>query len=208
MILVDRIAVFGISRSGKDYTIEGAVDRLTAAGKRYCHLSMIGTVHDLLKGRKLREMSKMDKLALMDRVHMEMDSISLMCSTIVDEHYCFPGTYGGKVIHTDYTEEKLPFREFYDEDLESTYEIVFDESELKKYRLVVFLDIDPEVVLERFRTSEGCKHNDYITLKDVKNWILFEKSNLRLLCRKYGIPFFTLNDPTTSSADLVRIIHD
>ena len=112
MILVDRIAVFGISRSGKDYTIEGAVDRLTAAGKRYCHLSMIGTVHDLLKGRKLREMSKMDKLALMDRVHMEMDSISLMCSTIVDEHYCFPGTYGGKVIHTDYTEEKLPFREF------------------------------------------------------------------------------------------------
>ena len=204
---MDRIAVFGISRSGKDYTIEGAVERLIGEGKRYRHLSIIGTVHKLLNGKKLCNMSEMEKRALMDKVHMEMDSLSLMSSTIVDEHYCFPGTYGGKVIHTDYTDEKLPFREFYDEDLESTYEIVFDESELKKYRLVVFLDIDPEVVLERFRTSEGCKHNDYITLKDVKNWILFEKSNLRLLCRKYGIPFFTLNDPTTSSADLVRIIH-
>ena len=206
MIYVDRIAVFGISRSGKDYTIEGAVGRLAKEGKRYRHLSMIGTVHKLLDGRKLRDMEEMDKRALMNKVHMDMDSVSLMSSTIVGEHYCFPGTYGGKVIHTDYTEEKLPFREFYDEDLESAYEIVFDESELKKYRIVVFLDIDPEVVLERFRTSEGCKHNDYITLKDVKNWILFEKSNLRLLCRKYGIPFFTLNDPSTTSEDLARII--
>lgn len=203
---LDRIAVFGISRSGKDYTINGAVEKLSAMGLRYRHLSMIGTVNSLRGERKLSQMAEMEKLALMEKVHFEMDSASVMSNTIVDEHYCFPGTYGGKVIHTGYVDEKLPYREYYDEELETPYEVVFDESELVKYRIVVFLDIDPEIILERFRTSEGCKRNDYITLKDVSNWILFEKTGIRNLCRKHSIPFYTLKDLATTSADLVGII--
>ena len=203
---VDRIAVFGISRSGKDYTIDGAVDILTSMGRRYSHLSMIGTVHQLLNGRKLSEMSENDKLALMNKVHQEMDSAAVLCSVIVDEHYCFPGTYGRRIIHTGYTDEKLPFKEFYDEELETPYEIVFDQEELRKYRAVAYLDIDPSVILERFRTSEGCKRNELITLEDVKNWILFERTSLQMLCRMYKVPFKTLRDPAKTSEELAKFI--
>ena len=197
-----RIAVFGISRAGKDYIIDGAINRLTQQGEEYRHISMIGTVQALLNGRKLKEMDYQNKLKLMDEAHSKMDSESASTNIIVDEHYCFPKYYGGKIIHSGYVDEKLPFKEVYDDELEMVYEVVFNESELKKYDSAFFLDIDPSIILERFRTSEGGKANYDITLTDVRNWILFEKYNLKRLCAEAQIPFHRLINPETSSNDL------
>ena len=199
-----RIGVFGISRSGKDYTIEGAVERLSAAGQDYTHVSMIQVVYGFLNGRKLSEMDLEDKIKIMDKVHCKMDSIALENNVIVDEHYCFPSYYGGKKIHTGYIDEKLPYTTCYDDELDMVYEVVFDENEIKKYDQIFYLDIEPEVILERFRSSEGVKRNDHITLQDVRNWVLFEKYNIKSLCNQHGIAFECLRDPSTTSEDLVR----
>ena len=203
---MDRIAVFGISRSGKDYTIEGAVERLAANGQKFTHISMIKVVYDFLNGRKLSNMNFEEKKKIMDKVHIEMDSMALVNNIIVDEHYCFPSYYGGKIIHTGYVDEKLPYTSCYDDELDMVYEVVFDKNEIRKYSHVFYLDINPEVVLDRFRSSDGVKKNDHITLQDIRNWMLFEKYNIQHLCYQYNIPFDCLKDPNTTSEDLVKKI--
>ncbi len=206
MIPVRRIAVFGISRSGKDYTIDGAVERLRQMGLRYRHVSMIGTVHELLGGRRLSQMGESEKLDLMDAVRRELDTAAFMGNVIIDEHYCFPVTYGGQVIHGGYVDEKLPYRTVYDDDLDMGYEVVFTDSEIRKYEMVFFLDIAPEALLKRFRESEGCKRNDDITLVDVRNWETFEKYSLRRLCERYSVPFHVLKDPRSTSEEIAEIL--
>lgn len=204
--MLKRVAVFGISRSGKDYSIEGAVDRLSASGINYMHVSMIRVVRGFLNGRKLSEMDFEEKRKLMDKVHLQMDNIASYDNVIVDEHYCFPSYYGGKKIHTGYVDEKLPYVIKYDDELDMVYEVVFDNNEINKYDQVFYLDIDPEVILGRFRTSEGAKRNEFITLEDVRNWMLFEKYNIQSLCASHGIPFICLKDPNKTSDDIVRQI--
>lgn len=203
MIRVLRIAVFGISRSGKDYTIEGAVKLLSERRRKFSHVSLIKEVYALLDGRKLSQMGDNEKRALMEEARVNIDSKSAMSNLIVDEHYSFPHTYGGKVIHNGYVDEKIPFREIYDDELDLLYEVVFDEAELEKYDKVFFLDIEPAIVLDRFRKSEGCKCNNDITLRDVRSWILFEKYNLMSLCSKHRIPFNCLKGSDMTSEQLV-----
>lgn len=199
-----RIGVFGISRSGKDYTIEGAVRILSRRGRDFGHISMIKVVHKNLGTSKLSEMTRDEKLLLMDKVHEDMDDESSRSDVIIDEHYCFPKTYGGMTQVNRYSMEKLPFRDVYDEEADLSYEVVFDEREIGKYDDVYFLDIDPAVVLDRFRSSEGDKRNLDITLNDVRCWILHEKYAVKSLCERYGVPFHLLKDPETTSADLAE----
>ena len=194
-----RAAVFGISRAGKNYTINGAVERLASNGLQYRHVSMIGTVHELLGGKKLRDMNMSEKLELMERVHFKIDMAASEGNIIVDEHYAFPETYGGKKIDSEYVNERLPDIIVSDDDLDREYRVVLDESEIPKYDIVFFLDINPETVLGRFRNSKGDKHNDAITIGDIRCWSVFERYCLKALCESYDVPFVRLTDPQTAS---------
>ena len=56
-----KAAVFGTSRSGKDYTIANAQELLMNKGMVFDHISPIKLVHDELNGGKLRGMAEDEK---------------------------------------------------------------------------------------------------------------------------------------------------
>ena len=56
-----RVAVFGTSRSGKDYTIRDATELLEEKKMLFSHISPISMVHEELDGRKLRNLSDEEK---------------------------------------------------------------------------------------------------------------------------------------------------
>lgn len=197
-----RIAIFGTSRSGKDHTIKGAVPILWSHGKRYGHVSLIGQVHNILDGNKLSHMNEPEKEELMKAVRKEIDDLALKESIFVDEHYCFPKTYGGKTIHNQYVDEKLPYREVYDKDLDRTYEVVFKDYHLNGYDAVYYLDINSETLLDRFRNSEAEKRNEEITKDDIHSWKQFERFEIQRLCDQKDVPFIRLTDPSTISEEL------
>lgn len=201
-----RIAVFGTSRSGKDYTIRGAVPILRSHGKCYDHVSMIELVRSILDGNKLCRMNESEKEGLMKNVRKEIDDLAQKGNIFVDEHYCFPKTYGGKTIHNPYVDEKLPYCEIYDEDLDRIYEVVFKDHYLDGYDAVYYLDINSRILLDRFRTSEAEKKNEEITRNDIRSWKLFERFEIQRLCGQKGIPFIRLIDPSTTSEDLAMDI--
>lgn len=201
-----RIAVFGTSRSGKDYTIKETIGKLQSQGFDYSHVSMIGTVNRILNGDRLSRMNEYEREEIVKKARMEIGNSVLEGSIFVDEHYCFPKTYGGEIIQNSYVDEKLPYREVYDEDLDRIYEIVFKDCYIDEYDAVYYLDIDSRILLNRFRNSEAEKKNEKITINDIRFWKIFEKSEIRHLCNMKDIPFMSLMDPSMASSELAADI--
>lgn len=165
-----RIALFGISRSGKDYTIGDFIEIAKKEGMDFVHMSPMNIIRSRLYGRRLSEMSETAKNILVCEVRHEIDKMSSECNVIVDEHFCFPSKYNGMTVKNGYTDEKIPYIPFRDMATGRVYEQVFPETEYGKYDLILSMDIDPEIIVDRCRTSEGAKHNPYITAEDARQW--------------------------------------
>ncbi len=165
-----RVALFGISRSGKNYTIDDFLERSEASGMHFKHLSPMDMIRGMLGGRRLKDMSLAEKEELVREVREEIDRIAEENDVIVDEHYCYPSTFGGKALENGYYDEKLPHRILSITGHDTEYEVVFPESEFSKYDLMLCMSIDPEIIVDRCRTSEGSKRNDYITISEAGNW--------------------------------------
>lgn len=200
-----KIAVFGTSRSGKDYTIHDATELLAEEGILLTHLSPIGMVHGELGGRSLRNMSNSEKNDVISTVRNRINDLLQDGYVIVDEHYCFPETFGGRKIDNGYYGEKLPYRVEQNKG-GNRYETVFEARWIKKYDLIIYLDIDPVTILDRFHSSEGDKKNLFATYEDISLWQIFEMERLEDLCNNYHIPMYYVYDPKKSGEELATII--
>ena len=200
-----RIAVFGTSRSGKDYSIRDAIAILFAKGLEFTHISPITLVHNHLNGRRLKTMSETEKAEMMKEVREEIGLLSSSDFVFIDEHYCFPSEYGGKRIENGYSDEKLPFVILKDGN-GGSYECVFDESWMNNYDLVLYMDVPSNIILDRFRESEGCKNNPLITLEDIEAWKSFEKSQLQKICSSQKLRMVPITDPEKSGMQISEAV--
>ena len=198
-------AVFGTSRSGKDYMISDAIAQLKEKGMEFTHLSPITMVHDELDGRKLRDMPVEEKEELVRSVRNSIQDQTEEGCYFVDEHYCFPTYYGGRVLQDGYNDEKLPYTLGFDEE-RNQYEIVFQPGWITNYNVAIYMDIEPKIILGRFRTSEGCKCNTDVTLDDIYCWKNFEIGQIQDLCHKADIPLFYVYGPEKSGKELAGIL--
>lgn len=200
-----RIAVFGTSRSGKDYTIRDATELLSEKGMLFTHVSPISMIHKGLNDRKLRDMPEDEKHTLVKSIRERIDNLLEDDYVFIDEHYCFPRTFDGRVIDNDYYGEKLPY--FEDRGFEGRiYETVFDENWLKKYDAAVYMDIDPHIILNRFQTSDGIKNNPFATYDDVYLWQMFEIDRIQEMCIRNSIPLYYIYDHQRSGEELTTIV--
>ena len=200
-----KVALFGTSRSGKDYTIRDATEILAEKGMLFTHVSPISMVHEELEGRKLRDMEENEKESLVAKVRSRIESMLLDEYVFVDEHYCFPETFNGVKIDNGYYGEKLPYHTEKDSD-GRVYETVFQSDWLKYYDMVVYMDIDPTVILDRFHSSEGEKNNPFATYEDVRLWQLFEIEHVGDLCRNWGIPLYYIYDHQKTGEELATVV--
>ncbi len=194
-----RIGLFGVSRSGKNYTIDDFIELARAGGIEFVHLSPMDMIRARLDGRRLRDMSENDKLALVREVRGEIDRAAEVSHIIVDEHFCYPATFGGKKLENGYYDEKLPHDILRRPGYATEYEVVFPRFESLKYDLFAVMDIDPEIIVERSRTSEGAKYNPIITAEEVSEWQKTEKEGLVL---EGHVPVVPITDPRASGMQL------
>lgn len=173
-----RIGLFGISRSGKNYTIDDFIQLARENGREFVHLSPMDMIRGRLDGRRLRDMSDAEKKALVKQVRDEIDETAASHDLIVDEHYCYPESFGGVKPENGYFDEKIPNDILHREDLKVDYEVVFPRFEYMKYDLLATINIDPEVIVDRCRTSEGAKNNKLITVDDAREWQKVEREGI------------------------------
>ena len=165
-----RVGLFGVSRSGKNYTIDDFLALSKEAGLEFIHLSPMDMIRERLGTRRLRDMGLEEKIALVKEVREEIDVICESHNVIVDEHYCYPSTFGGKRLDNGYFDEKLPHDILKVDGHDTEYEVVFPRFEYDKYDLILCMDIDPSIIVDRCRTSEGAKRNNDITVEQARRW--------------------------------------
>ena len=200
-----RAAVFGTSRSGKDYTIRDATEILSGRGMFFTHISPISLVHEELNGRYLRDMPDCEKKHIINSVRKRMDFLLEDDYVFSDEHYCFPRTFGGRRIDNGYYGEKLPY--IIERGTNGRlYEVVFDEEWIRKYDLAIYMEIDPHIIQERFRSSEGDKKNNYATYEDIRYWQIYEIKKIREICDRYEKPLYYVYNPSHSGEEIEVII--
>jgi len=187
-----RIAVFGITRSGKDTAIKETIEKIYARyGVVFKHFPFMETMQKLSEETLFKDFSETtqnEKGMLMVKYREMISDRSRYPFVITDEHYSFPETYGGKELHNEYTDAKFPFMMVEDKMHDRRFEVLFDEKYIDMYDDIFYLAAEPEEILERIRGSEPPKNNPYITLEDIREWSSFELCSLFQLCMRRGIP--------------------
>jgi hypothetical protein len=194
-----RVGLFGISRSGKNYTIDEFIRIARENGVEFIHMSPMDMIRERLGGRKLSTMTESEKKTLVKQVRDEIDEVAKDHNVIVDEHYCYPVSFGGVKPENGYYNEKLPHDIWHREIAKVDYEVVFPRFEYMKYDLLAVMDVDPEIIVERCRTSEGSKYNPYITAEEAREWGYTEKAGI---CIESHMDVYFIDDPKRSGEQL------
>lgn len=187
-----RVAVFGISRSGKGYNIGKVTDALSAFGLNFVHYDGIPTVRDYsvpVLGKEFKNTTIEEKGFLMDIFRRKISDREKIPFLIQDEHCCFPTTYGGKPLMNEYTNAKFPFKIENSSDGTREYEVSLREKWIADCDMVFYLCPDPAIVKERMLSSEHPKRNTQITTEDIELWMKFEIGYLKEVCEKNGLYF-------------------
>lgn len=194
-----RIGLFGTSRSGKNYTIDEFISLAKKDGHNYTHLSPMDMIRERLDGRKLRDMSDAEKRELVRQVRDEIDEVATNHDLIVDEHYCYPESFGGIKPANGYFDEKIPHDMLHREDLKVDYEVVFPRFEYMKYDMLAVINISPEVIVDRCKTSEGVKNNTFITVDDAREW---QRAEMEGIMEESHRHVYVITDPKRTGQQL------
>ena len=148
-----KFAVYGVSRSGKDYFIDALVEYFSARGKRLYHVKGSETLNKIALesyGVKFNQCDEIRKCTLRERFVERINEMeSAYQYVVVDGHYAF------------FDDKK---------DLYS----VCSESDINCYDKFFYLDSDPNLIVERMRNSSGSKFNDHLTEANIRDWQNYE----------------------------------
>lgn len=126
-------------------------------------------------------------------------------NVIVDEHFCYPATFGGKKLENGYYDEKLPHDILRIPNCHTDYEVVFPRFESRKYDLFAAMYIDPKIIVERSRTSEGAKYNPYVSAVEIEEW---QKVEIEGLESESDVLVIPITDPRNSGALLWEAVNN
>lgn len=171
-----KIAIYGVSRAGKDYLIDKICKKLPLLHiKGSESLSKIANITT----EEFKRMSNDEKNEIRIKFIEHLESEYKESDIIVDGHYAFPNN--------------------------NNYEIAFTERDLHFYDTFLYLDTPSEIILERMRNSEGSRKNLKITIEDIDHWKEFEITNLKEQCLSINKELIILNNDIDMIIDWISL---
>lgn len=172
-----KIAIYGVSRSGKDYLIERVVQYLNKVNISSFHLKGSATLNALSIQEfkcNLNQVDEYKKHYLRQKfINIVNQYNELYDVVFVDGHYAF------------FNEEK-------------DFNIVFTESDKLCYDHFFYLDTLSEKIIE-FSRYFSEKQNLYIQLEDVEKWKKFEIQGIQNICNTLNKELILLDEDTETS---------
>ncbi len=177
-----KLAIYGVSRAGKDYLIKNVIAHLQETTLLTAiHIEGSKTLNTLAQEMFQKTFKSLDEsnkntlrekfTEIVNRKHSEYDLV------LVDGHYSF--------IDGD------------------SYKVVFTEQDEKVYDHFFYLDTPSEMIVEFSRKSTGEKRNVDITVEQVRNWKKFEKFELDKICNNHNKELVILDEETESSVQFI-----
>lgn len=176
-----KIALYGISRCGKDYLITKIVELLATHIK---HFKGSETLRRLAKEKfnsafvdLLPEQQLKLREALIDILLLEEREYS---NIIVDGHYAFPNNIGG-------------------------FDIVFTNADKNLYDVFVYVNKSPHLIRSNSEHSDRVQWKEYLTDElNIEKWQHFEMEQLKRECDSAGKPFIVVDDDTSTTIEFLR----
>lgn len=177
-----KLAIYGVSRSGKDYLIKNVISYLQQnTTLTALHIEGSKTLNALSQDmfqKSFKGLDESNKNTLREKFTEIVNQKDLEYDLVlVDGHYSF--------IDGD------------------SYNIVFTEQDENVYDHFFYLDTPSEMIVEFSRKSKGEKRNVDITVEQVRNWKKFEKSELDKICNYHNKELVILDEDTKSSVRFV-----
>ncbi|MCP3686176.1 MAG: AAA family ATPase [bacterium] len=176
-----KIAIYGTSRSGKDYLIEHASNHLILLGLRVSHIKgsqLLNQMAEKSYGMKFPKLAEGQKHELRNRfVDFVNEANGSNDIVFVDGHYSFPE--------------------------EGSFKVVFTDADRDCYDHFFYMDTKSELIREISRKSEGEKQNLEITVEDIDCWKSFEKGAMSKVCELLGKELIILDEDTNSCIEFI-----
>lgn len=158
-----KIAIYGISRSGKNYFIDKALKYFQERGTKLHYISGSQTLNEMAErnyGKAFQFLSPNEKQLLREDFAKKLNvQEKIHENIVVDGHYAF------------YDEKKNLYR-------------VFTEFDRDAYDCFFYMYALPSDILMRMRSSEGEKRNEAISEEQIDCWQNYEISEMsEVLCR-------------------------
>lgn len=148
-----KFAIYGVSRSGKDYFIDALVQYFSANGATLYHVKGSETLNYMALetyGIKFSQCDDTKKRDLRERFTERINELeSKHENVVVDGHYAF------------FDDQKTLFS-------------VCTQSDIDCYDQFFYLDSEPKQIIDRMRNSSGSKYNDRLTEADIQHWQDYE----------------------------------
>lgn len=178
-----KIAIYGVSRSGKDYLIKKIVSFLNDHCRiKTCHLEGSKVLNELSSrefGCSFKYLSEPKKETLRKEFTCLINEMELEYQlVIVDGHYAFIKDDG--------------------------YQVVFTESDRDVYDSFFYLDTPSKLIVQYSRDSEGEKKNLSITQDDIFKWKSYEKRELTSVCDALEKELIILDEDTESCLQFIK----
>ena len=152
-----KLAVYGVSRAGKDYFIERLIKYFSDRGHSLYHIKGAETLNRLavdIYGVGFKQCNEAQKNKLRKQFTVRVTQTEKRFeNVVVDGHYSF-----------------------YNADNE--LDVVFTPCDKRCYDKYFYLESNPSTIVERMRESAGSKYNGEITCEQVDYWQNFEINRL------------------------------
>lgn len=177
-----KIAIYGVSRSGKNYLIERLINHLnTNSNKTVFHLKGSETLNQFAKdkfGKLFKELVEDQKEQLRKEFTFLINELDAKYDlVVVDGHYAF---IDGE-----------------------DYHVVFTENDRAVYDAFFYLDTPATSIIEYSKNSTGAKKNLWITEEDVIDWKFFEITRLKDICDSLDKELFIFDEDTNSCINFI-----
>ena len=177
-----KLAIYGVSRSGKDYLIKNVIAYLQETTLLTAiHIEGSKTLNALAQDMFIQPFKSLDEsrkrilrekfTEIVNEKNLEYDLV------LVDGHYSF--------IDGDF------------------YKVVFTEQDENVYDHFFYLDTPSEIIVDFSRKSTGDKRNLDITVEQVRNWKKYEKCELNKICNSNRKELVILDEDTNSSIQFI-----
>lgn len=174
-----KIAIYGVSRSGKNFMIEKLVKQL---GNNAFHLNGSLTLNKMAANRfncPFKELGDREKSYLRKEFTRIIDSKDAQYEYVfVDGHYAFMDKDEYKVVFT--SEDKFIYDAFF------------------------YLDTPSNMIIEFSRNSIGEKKNILITEREIEKWKQFEIKEMSELCKQVNKDLIILNNEVNISIEFLK----
>lgn len=176
-----KIAIYGTSRSGKDYQISHMISCLKKNRVTAIHVPGSTTLNELsdrIYNCKFKLLSQDKQCFLREEFIKVINQFDADYEVVfVDGHFAFPKN--------------------------DDFEIVFTEADRNCYDHFFYLDAATELILENSRKSEGDKKNTEIQLDDIKAWKTFEIDGMQKVCASLNKELVIIDEDIQTCAEFV-----